>query len=99
MRDHPDERGKGEQVIEDWRNWNHPTLMLDATAAVVKWFKVDDSETDNVVIAGRRVSAAFAAILVVAVSFIGFVEAGLWGMLAVALIVGASPSIQSTPTT
>src|SRR2546423_45548 len=95
MRYHPDERGKGEQVIEDSRNWHHPTMLLDTTATAVRWFKVDDSETENVVIAGRWVSAAFAAIFVVAVSFIGYIEAGWWGMLLVALIAGLSPSVQA----
>src|SRR5205814_8261723 len=49
----------------------------------------------KVVIAGRWVSASFAAIFVVAVSFIGYVEAGIWGMLIVALIAGSSPSVQA----
>jgi len=72
---HPDEPGKGEQVMTgDW-NFHHPMLLLTTTKIVVKLCAIPDDE-QAVVEAGRRVSAGFIAASVVALSLLAFLWRG-----------------------
>ena len=90
LRYHPDEPGKVEQVLSDYRNYNHPTLMLDLTQAAAKIFHTTE-DPESVAMVGRSVSAFFAAGCVVFLALAGYLEAGLPGMLFVALLVGTCP--------
>ncbi len=81
---HPDEPGKGDQVLTgDW-NFHHPMLLLTTTELAVRVWHVE-REHQAVVEAGRRVSAAFIAASVVAFSLLAF----LWRGWFAALVTGA----------
>lgn len=72
---HPDEPGKVEQIVDGKWNFHHPMLMLSTSR--VAW-EVSGKPTDpqTVVELGRRVSAAFMAIAVVALSILAFLFRG-----------------------
>jgi 4-amino-4-deoxy-L-arabinose transferase-like glycosyltransferase len=59
---HPDELSKARQVIGGDRNFNHPLLFIDATAAAARVLGARDDV--SIVRVGRGVSASFAAIAV-----------------------------------
>jgi hypothetical protein len=72
---HPDEPGKVEQVLAgDW-NFHHPMLLLSTTRAAVDLAHVPRREQD-VVQAGRWVSAGFMAVAVVAFSLLAYAWRG-----------------------
>lgn len=86
---HPDEEGKARQILSDYRNFRHPQLLLEASSLVIKVADIDEQEP--AVVAGRWVSASFAAGSVVALALIAYLDAGLPGMLIAAAIVGLCP--------
>lgn len=59
---HPDELSKARQVIGGDRNFNHPLLFIDVTAAAARVLGARDDV--SIVRVGRGVSASFAAIAV-----------------------------------
>src|ERR1041385_4560716 len=71
---HPDEEGKARQILDDYRNFRHPQLLLEASSLLVHGRSIDDVE--GTVVAGRWVSAAFAAGAVVALALAAYLEAG-----------------------
>jgi dolichyl-phosphate-mannose-protein mannosyltransferase len=72
---HPDEPGKVEQVLKgDW-NFHHPMLLLTASKVAVQIFAVPRQE-QQIVEAGRSVSAAFTALAVVAFSLLAYLWRG-----------------------
>jgi hypothetical protein len=72
---HPDEPGKVEQVLGEKWNFHHPMLLLNASRWLWTLHGGGGSEQD-VVEAGRWVSAAFAGGAVVAFSLLAFVWRG-----------------------
>ena len=91
---HPDERGKVLQLIDpsQTRNFNHPLLMLEAAAAVRGWFHLDNDERTNV-IAGRWVSAALAAMAVLALAVAGYYSGGYEGLLICGFMAALCPPL------
>jgi hypothetical protein len=83
---HPDEDGKTHQVIERERNFHHPLLLLNATDLAVHLAGTPKTN-QRVVIAGRWVSAAFAAGAVAALAMVAFYRAGGLAAWAVGLLV------------
>ena len=83
---HPDEDGKVFQIIERERNFHHPLLMLNATDLTVHLARVPLT-SQAVVIAGRWVSAAFAAGAVAALAVVAFSRGGWLAAWAVGLLV------------
>ena len=83
---HPDEDGKTHQIIERERNFHHPLLLLNATDLAVHLTGTPKTN-QPVVIAGRRVSAAFAAAAVAALALVAFYRAGWLAAWAVGLLV------------
>ena len=83
---HPDEDGKTFQIIQRERNFHHPLLMLNVTDLAVHLARVPLT-SQNVAIAGRWVSAAFAAGAVAALAVIGFYRGGWIAAWAVGLLV------------
>src|SRR5689334_16732324 len=80
---HPDELGKADQIIDDYRNFRHPQLLLEVTH---RFLKSDEQEIQSIVNVGRNVSAAFAAAAVVCLALTGYFEAGLLGMIATGIL-------------
>ena len=72
---HPDEGAKVAQVMTGNWNYHHPMLLLTATKAVVDMFGVVPRE-QNIVEAGRWVSAVFTAAAIAALSLLAFVWRG-----------------------
>ena len=66
---HPDEDGKTFQIIQRERNFHHPLLLLNAVDLTVHLAGVPLT-SQAVVVAGRWVSAAFAAGAVVALALV-----------------------------
>ena len=91
---HPDEAGKVTQLLspDEYRNFNHPQLLLESTSVAMKWTETPGNEV-SVVRLGRRVSAAFAALTVVAAALIGYSVGGLSGMVIVAVCVSLCPPL------
>ena len=83
---HPDEDGKTFQIIQRERNFHHPLLLLNVTDLAVHLARVPLT-SQTVVIAGRWVSAAFAAGAVAALAVIGFYRGGWLAAWAVGLLV------------
>ena len=83
---HPDEDGKTFQIIERERNFHHPLLMLNATDLAVHLARVPLT-SQAVAMAGRWVSAAFAAGAVAALSVVAFYRGGWLAAWAVGLLV------------
>ena len=72
---HPDESEKAEQLLTGQWNFHHPMLLLTTAKAVINIAHVP-AHKQNVVEAGRWVSAAFASLAVVALSLLGYVWRG-----------------------
>jgi hypothetical protein len=72
---HPDERGKVLQITERTRNFHHPLLLLSATDWAMRLGGVKRTP-QSVVVAGRWVSAAFAAGSVTALAMIAWLSYG-----------------------
>ncbi len=87
---HPDEEGKAQQIRQESRNFNHPQLMLEATIRLLDWRGVDSKliTNDEVVFAGRDMSAYFSAGTAVLLAWAGFCAAG-WRGFVVGMIAGA----------
>lgn len=83
---HPDEDGKTFQIIERERNFHHPLLMLNVTDLAVHLARVPLT-SQSVVIAGRWVSAVFAAGAVAMLAVVGFYRGGWIAAWAVGLLV------------
>ena len=83
---HPDEDGKTFQIIQRERNFHHPLLMLNATDLAAHLARVPQT-SQAVVIAGRWISAAFAAGAVAALAMVGFYRGGWVAAWAVGLLV------------
>lgn len=89
---HPDEPGKADQVLSARRNYRHPQLLLEATQLYV-WAAGTPRDRQSVAVAGRQVSAAFAATAVIALALAGFRVGGPLGFLVVGASVGACPPL------
>ena len=90
---HPDEPGKVEQVVEGYRNYLHPLLLLETTSL---WLKLKPVNTDNnqlVVMAGRDVSAFFGATAAALLTLTAYLCAGWWGLILGALLLGLCPPL------
>ncbi len=89
---HPDEGGKGSQVLspDGERNFNHPQLLLEATHWVIELRGVPH-DNQRAVEAGRLVSATCAALAVVALSLCAYLATGLPGLIAVTPVVALCP--------
>lgn len=72
---HPDEPGKVEQVISGKWNFNHPMLLLSSTRAAMAAMKTPP-RGQEVVEAGRLVSAIFMSVAVVALSLLAYAWRG-----------------------
>ncbi len=86
---HPDEFGKCKQVVDGTRSFNfhHPLLLLNVASPLKKLAgKGPDAskpaQLQKAVIAGRRASALFAAITVVALAIAGYLLGGPGGAFA-----------------
>jgi hypothetical protein len=86
---HPDEEGKAAQILGDYRNYRHPQLMLECATLLVRSRSIEDEQ--EVVVAGRCVSAAFASGAVLALALAACLDAGLLGMLIAGAFVGFCP--------
>jgi hypothetical protein len=73
---HPDEGGKVFQILKHTRNYHHPLLMLTTTEWVVRLTRVAHSP-QAVAVAGRSVTAMFAAASVVALALLAWEWQGL----------------------
>jgi hypothetical protein len=83
---HPDEGGKVEQILSGKWNFHHPALMLSATNLATRVFNVPN-QNQAIAVAGRWVSAAFAALAVAALAILAFSERGWFaGLIAGALL-------------
>ena len=83
---HPDEDGKTFQIIQRERNFHHPLLLLNAVDLAVHLAGVPLT-SQAVVVAGRWVSAAFAAGAVAALALVAFYRCGSVTAWAVGLLV------------
>ena len=83
---HPDEDGKTHQIIQRERNFHHPLLLLNAVDLAVHLARVPLT-SQAVAVAGRWVSAAFAAGAVAALAVIAFYRGGWIAAWAVGLLV------------
>ena len=83
---HPDEDGKTFQIIQRERNFHHPLLLLNATDLAVHLARVPLT-SQAVAVAGRWVSAAFAAGAAAALAVVGFYRGGWIAAWAVGLLV------------
>jgi hypothetical protein len=81
---HPDESAKVAQVMTGNWNYHHPMLLLTTTKAVVEMLGVAPRE-QNIVEAGRWVSAAFTAAAIAALSLLAFVWRGWAAAIAAGL--------------
>jgi MFS family permease len=79
---HPDEPGKAAQILSPTgeRNFNHPELLLEITQVLTDWLRTP-RDVQAVVEVGRQVSAAFAALAVVAFALCGYLAARIWGFV------------------
>jgi intracellular septation protein A len=77
---HPDEPWKADQILsqDGYRNFHHPQLMLEVTQRVFNLGRTPRDE-QAVAVLGRRVSAFFASVAVVAICLTGYLAGGLWG--------------------
>ena len=78
---HPDESAKVDQVLTGEWNFHHPMLLLSATTVAVETRGVARSD-QQVVEAGRWISAAFVAGAVVALALLAFAWRGWTASLA-----------------
>ena len=85
---HPDEDGKTFQIIQRERNFHHPLLLLNAVDLAVHLAGVPLT-SQAVVVAGRWVSAAFAAGAVVALALVAFYRCGWIAAWAVGVLVAS----------
>ena len=90
---HPDEFGKCKQVVDGTRSFNfhHPLLLLNVAAPLKKLAgKGPDAskpaQLQKAVVAGRRASALFAALTVVALAVAGYVLGGPGGAFGAGLV-------------
>lgn len=89
---HPDEPGKVHQILSDSRNFRHPQLMLEATDLWRTWHPTGDGDQE-VVVAGREVSAFFCAAAAAALALTCYLAAGWWGMLFGVILLGLAPPL------
>jgi len=89
---HPDEGGKADQLLRDYRNYNHPQLMLEVTQWVIEREHVP-ADTQAFVEAGRRASGYMSATAVVMCTLAGFVTFGWTGFFFAAVGVGLCPAL------
>jgi len=89
---HPDEFSKARQLQHDFRNFNHPLLLLEATNWLMAW-RGTPQEQKSIILTGREVSAIIAAAGVVGFTFAGYLAAGAPGMILASLAVGLCPSL------
>jgi 4-amino-4-deoxy-L-arabinose transferase-like glycosyltransferase len=94
---HTDEPGKATQLVTNKRLYLHPQLLLETTDLALKLFrdrsKENLEEGRDLILMGRRVSAIFAALCVVALGLVGYYYAGLRGLVLGALSVALCPSL------
>ncbi len=97
---HPDEFGKCKQVVDGTRSFNfhHPLLLLNVASPLKKLAgKGPDAgkpaQLQRAVVAGRRASALFAALTVVALAVAGYVLGGPGGALGAAVVTLLSPPL------
>lgn len=92
---HPDEDGKTFQIIQRERNYHHPLLLLNVTDLAVHLARVPLT-SQAVVVAGRWVSAAFAAGAVAMLAVVGFFRGGWIAAWAVGLLVATHGKLYET---
>ncbi|MDB5324867.1 MAG: hypothetical protein JWM57_436 [Phycisphaerales bacterium] len=101
---HPDEYSKGEQIVEDRRNFNHPQLMLEGALLLMPTPKTGSGslsappmggDVNRIVVEGRNTSAAFAAGAAVLMAWAGWAAAGWVGFLGLGLAIGLCPALLS----
>lgn len=91
---HPDEGTKVRQLLDEQgrRNFNHPVLMLEAASEYLTYVQVPPEHRETV-IAGRRVSALFAASAVAALGLAGFVAHRWSGLLVTGPLMATLPPL------
>jgi hypothetical protein len=89
---HEDEPGKASQVIDGDRNYNHPQLLLEVTALAAKVLRTP-RQVQAVVVLGRSVSAALAALGAVAVAFAAWRWHGGLGLVLMGTLLGLCPAL------
>jgi Dolichyl-phosphate-mannose-protein mannosyltransferase len=89
---HTDEPGKVAQLVGGWRNFHHPQLSMTATDAL-RSLGFYDRTPQQAAVAGRMVSAAFAALAVVALALTAYLLAGPFAATAATLVIGLEPSL------
>ncbi len=89
---HPDEAGKAQQILSqgEYRNFNHPQLLLESTEWATWWFQTP-ADAQAVVEVGRTVSGVMTALAVVALSLSGYIALGLPGLISVTPVVALCP--------
>lgn len=89
---HPDEYSKARQLQQDYRNYNHPLLLLEATNWLMTW-RNTPHDLKSIVYTGREASAIIAAVGVVGFALAGYFAADSVGMVLTSLAVGLCPSL------
>ena len=87
---HPDEETKGVQVVTGERNFHHPLLLLN-TADLILRASGEPRTVENAVLSGRRASALFAAIALVALTVLAWRRGGWPGALLAAPVLALHP--------
>lgn len=97
---HADERTKAEQIFHDVRNFHHPLMMVETVQLAWRWWPGGEGSSgtpsvvlQHIVVIGRYVSAAFAAIAVAALALTAYWMRGWWAMACVGLVTGMSHSL------
>lgn len=89
---HPDEPGKVRQIIQDFRNYNHPQLLLEGTQIWLDYTGTPVTE-DSVILAGRQVAAFFGAAATAMFALTAYLMVGWWGLVFGTLLFGLNPPI------
>lgn len=87
---HPDEETKGVQIVSGERNFHHPLLLLN-TGDLLLWASGEPRAVENAVLSGRRASALFAAMALVALTVLAWRRGGWPGALLAAPVLAFHP--------
>jgi hypothetical protein len=89
---HYDEPRKTEQIIEHWRNFNHPLLLLTATDLATEIVRQEDTR-QQVVVVGRWVSATFSAAAIAVLALLAIHYYGFLAGICAGALAGCSPNL------
>jgi hypothetical protein len=89
---HPDEPSKANQILSNDYNFNHPLMMLEVDRIVAGLSHAASEEFAQVRV-GRAVSAAFAALSVLAIALAGFFSYGVEGALLFGALLALCPPL------